>query len=273
MLSIIIPASNEAGLIGPCLDALLASTGPARAEVIVAANGCTDRTAAIAEGHRAAAEARGWTLRVLDLAQGGKIGALNAADAVATGATRAYLDADVTVSPGLMAALAAVLDRPDPAYASGRVRITGGPGRISRAYARLWSRVPFMTHGVPGCGLFAVNAAGRARWGTFPDIISDDTFVRLSFAPHERHRVTHLYDWPIAPTFARLVAVRRRQDTGVAEVAALDPALSARDGTPPLRAAGALKLALGDPAGFAVYAAVALAVRLRGPEREWTRSR
>lgn len=273
MLSIIIPASNEAALIGRCLEAVLASTGMDRAEIVVAANGCTDDTAARAQAFRARAEARGWALTVLDLARGGKIAALNAADAAATGDIRAYLDADVTVSPGLMAALVQALDRAEPAYAGGRVTVTGGPGWASRAYARFWATLPFMATGVPGCGLFAVNAAGRARWGAFPAIISDDTFVRLQFAPDERHLAPYPYDWPIAPTFARLVAVRRRQDTGVDEVHAFDPDLRPRDGTPRLGLHGLLRRALRDPAGFAVYAAVALTVRLKGPEREWTRSR
>ena len=30
--------------------------------------------------------------------------------------------------------------------------------------AAIWVRLPFMTDGVPGAGLFAVNASGRARW-------------------------------------------------------------------------------------------------------------
>jgi glycosyltransferase involved in cell wall biosynthesis len=83
MLSVIIPAHNEAALIGQCLTAALASTGPAVVQLIVAANGCTDQTAAIAQGFVPQATARGWALQVLDLPKGGKPGALNAADAVA----------------------------------------------------------------------------------------------------------------------------------------------------------------------------------------------
>ena len=51
MISVIIPANNEAGFIGPCLDALLAQDTTRAAEVIVAANGCTDDTVAIAQGY------------------------------------------------------------------------------------------------------------------------------------------------------------------------------------------------------------------------------
>jgi len=274
MLSIIIPASNESALIGGCLEAVLKSDPlPCAREVIVVANGCTDDTAQVARGLRDKAAARGWGLRVLDLPQGGKLAALNAGDNEARGPMRAYLDADVTVSPPLLTQIVAVLDRDEPAYASGRVNIFARQSWASRAYARIWRQVPFMRQGVPGCGLFAVNAAGRARWGTFPAIISDDTFVRLQFAPSERHLVQASYDWPIAEGFGALVHVRRRQDAGVAEVAAKYPAIMARDGTPSWGLSGLARLALRDPLGFAVYAGVALRVRMSPAATDWSRSR
>jgi glycosyltransferase involved in cell wall biosynthesis len=275
MISVIIPACNEERQIGPCLTTLLASDAPRRAvDIIVVANGCTDATAATAARFAPQAAARGWLLTVLDLPQGGKPAALNAGDSTATGALRAYLDADVTVSPPLLAQLCRALDRPAPAYASGTLCITAPESRVSRAYARLWSRVPFMSRGVPGCGLFAVNRAGRARWGAFPAIISDDTFVRLHFTPAERHAVPAPYDWPVAPGLSALVRVRRRQDRGVAEIARAYPALMANEDKLSLGLSGSLRLAAVDPGGFAVYSAVALAVRAT-PDRDqgWSRSR
>ncbi|WP_299129616.1 glycosyltransferase family 2 protein [uncultured Amaricoccus sp.] len=275
--SIILPASNEARYIGPCLEALLASTGIGDAhpmEIIVVANACRDETVSIARGFAPVAAARGWRLVVLDLAEGGKLNALNAGDQAARGAIRVYLDADVIVSPALLAELRAALDRRGPAYASGAMRIAPSRSRVSRAYGRLWARVPFMAEGVPGCGVFAVNAAGRARWGAFPDIISDDTFARLQFTPEERIAVAAPYDWPIVEGFSRLVRVRRRQDAGVAEIARRYPALLENEGKAPVGASGGLRLALSDPIGFAVYAAVALAVRLPlGGAGGWSRGR
>ncbi len=274
MLSVIIPASNESALIGGCLAALLASRDvPGGVEVIVVANGCHDDTAARAQGFAAQAKGRGWTLRVIDLPTPGKLAALNAADAEATGDMRAYLDADVAVSPALLALSVVALARPEAAYASGLVNITARATWASRAYARIWRQVPFMRQGVPGCGYFAVNAAGRARWGAFPAIISDDTYVRLQFTAAERHLVAAAYDWPIAEGFGALVRVRRRQDAGVAEVAARWPALMANDGTPPLGLRGLAALALRDPLGFAVYAGVALRVQMSPPETDRSRSR
>lgn len=273
-LSVILPASNEEPLVGACLDSLAASRWN-RAEpvrVVVVANGCRDRTADEARSRQAQFTARGWELIVIDRPEAGKPGALNAGDAAAAGGVRVYLDADVTVGPDLLQQLAEALATDVPRYASGRLEMAAR-GAVSRAYARIWRRVPFMTQGVPGCGVFAVNAAGRARWGAFPDIISDDTFVRLSFAPAERVSVAASYRWPIAEGFARLVRVRRRQDAGVQQIAERYPALPGNDDKPPLGGAGMLRLALSDPAGFAVYAGVSLAVRLSPRSRGWSRGR
>ena len=274
MLSVILPASNEEGWIGPCLDALLASdpTGMP-AEVVVVANGCRDGTVAQAQARAAAAQAAGWGLRVLDLAQGGKLAALNAGDAAAQGGIRVYLDADVQVSPGLMGQLAQALDRADAAYASGTPVIPRPASPVTRAYARLWQRLPFVRAPAPGFGLFAMNAAGRARWGDWPQIISDDTFARLHFAPNERIGLPATYSWPMVEGFARLVRVRRRQDAGVRELAARYPHLLANEGKEPLTPAALMRLALADPAGFAAYAAVSLAVRLGPADSRWTRGR
>ena len=204
-LCVLIPASNEEALIGACLDALARSRGPdGRAEVIVIANGCRDATADVARQHAGRFAAKGWTLTVIERAEGGKLAALDAGEAQARAGIRVFLDADVTVSPDLLAQLHDALDTDAPRYASGTLRITA-QGWAARAYARIYRQVPFMAQGVPGCGVFAVNAAGRAHWGAFPQIISDDTFVRLQFAPSERIAVPASYDWPLVeglPAFA-----------------------------------------------------------------------
>ncbi|MDJ0820363.1 MAG: glycosyltransferase [Paracoccaceae bacterium] len=273
-VSVILPASNEAALIGGCLQALCASVWEGVAEVIVVANGCVDDTADVARGWAGAFAARGWDLQVIERAEGNKLAALNAGDAAASAGIRVYLDADVTVSPGLLGQLHEALATETPRYASGQVQIAPPQSWASRAYARIYAQVPFMRQGVPGCGVFAVNAAGRARWGAFPDIISDDTFVRLSFAPEERIGVPSPYAWPLVEGLAALIRVRRRQDAGVQEVAQKFPQLTRNDDKPPFPLAAKLRLALRDPIGFAVYAGVALAVRL-SPARaqSWSRGR
>lgn len=273
-LSVIIPASNEEAWIGRCLAALLSSDPvPGGAEAIVVANGCRDATAQVARGFAGQAEAAGWGLAVIEREEGSKPGALNAGDAAARGRLRAYLDADCVVAPGVMAALAAALHGEAPRYAGATPVVPRARSALTRAYGRFWQRLPFARSVAPGYGLFAVNAAGRARWAEFPRLISDDTFVRLQFQPEERVQVEDRYDWPMAEGFAALVKVRRRQDAGMAEIAALHPALLAREGKARLTPGAVARLALADPLGFLAYAAVSLAVRLRRGGAEFTRGR
>jgi len=274
-VSVLIPAHNEADWLPACLDALCAAdpvAGPV--EVIVVANGCTDDTAELARKKAPAFEARGWALRVLELAQGSKLGALNAGEAAARGAVLVYLDADVLVSPPLLAQLAEALAEDAPRYASGMPQVTTSGDWVTRHYTRFWQTTGFMTHGVPGFGVFAMNRTGRARWGEWPDIISDDTFARLNFRPEERIAVPAPYAWPMIEGFAPLVRVRRRQDIGVAEVEQLFPDLmrndDAHDQMRPF-----WRRALADPLGALVFVAVRLTIHapiFRSANR-WVRGR
>lgn len=280
VLSVIVPANNEAAYIGECLDALLASEPPSLSdalpvEIIVVANACIDETVVVAESRRPATENKGWRLLVVDVERGGKLNALNVGETEAGGDMIAYIDADVIVSPLLLMQIKEALDRPYPTYASGRMTIARAATWTSRAYARLFARVPFMTDVVPGAGVFAVNAAGRARWGAFPEIIADDTFVRLQFSPEERVGVPATFQWPMPEGFGNLIRVRRRQDAGVAEVAQLYPALLRNDDKPRMGLRRIAGLALRDPLGFCVYAGVALAVRLPATvtRDRWVRGR
>ncbi len=279
MISVLIPANNEADRIGACLAAILASPLPQapdkRPEIIVIANGCNDDTATIASDYTDMAVSKGWYLIVLNVQEGGKLNALNIGDECASYDIRIYLDADVIVSPLLIGQLHAVLNADVPVYASGTVIITQPKTWISRAYKRIYARVPFFTQGVPGCGLFAVNGQGRARWDHFPDIISDDTFVRLQFSPEERISVSATYLWPIVEGFSNLVKVRNRQDAGVMQIVKQYPGLMKNDDKSQVGFTRVMKMAVKDPIGFCVYAAVAVAVRLRNKANstDWSRGR
>lgn len=276
LLSVLIPASNEEALIAPCLDAVLASawSNDGMCEVIVISNGSTDQTTRVALSYKAAFAKKGWALLVLDRKEGGKLAALNSGDQISRSGNRVYLDADVEVSPELLTSLYRALNTSDACYVSGQLVIAKPQSRITRAYARVYQKVPFMQHGVPGAGLFAVNAAGRLRWGAFPDIISDDTFVRLCFRPNERVGVTEPYTWPLVEGWRNLVRVRKRQNAGVDEIKEHYSHLLENDDKPDFPLREKLKLAVKDPVGFAVYAGVALAVRLSpGGTTAWSRGR
>ncbi|WP_209425026.1 glycosyltransferase [Pararhodobacter sp. SW119] len=273
-ISVVIPAHDEANYIGACLEALLAqdaAAGPV--EVIVAANGCSDATADIARSYAAAFTARSWQLQVLDLPQGGKPSALNAGDATASSAWRLYLDADIRCHPALLGQLRAALSVSEPLYATGRLELAQARSRITALYGSFWRRLPFLRGGAVGAGCYAVNAAGRERWDTFPPLIADDSYARLQFSPTERVEVPAPYYWPLAEGFLALVRVRRRQDAGMRQLFAYHPELVAHEGKARLGPGELLRLILAVPSGFLVYAAVALAVRTRPQGHDWSRGR
>jgi glycosyltransferase involved in cell wall biosynthesis len=274
--SIVIPACNEAGYIGACLDALLDQTqGAGALHIIVAANACTDDTVAEAAVRSPAAQAAGHRLTVLDIAEGGKPNALNEGDKAAgpIDGPRAYLDADILADPDLFAQLRTALAVDQPRYATGRLVVQPARSAVTRAYGRFWKLLPFVQGGTVGAGFYAVNPAGRARWAAYPDIIADDSFARLQFIPQERVEVDAAYHWPLVEGLTALVKVRRRQNAGNAQLAAQYPQLLAREGKAPLSPGGLLARGLRAPVGFAVYATVAVLVRLRRGGAGFTRGR
>ena len=106
-LSIVIPAYNEAGRIGPTLDRLIAALDPLPLpwEILVADDGSTDDTAAIV-GATAAREPR---VRVLRLPHRGKGATLRDGLLAAAGTRRFLCDADLSMPPAQIGRFLAVL--------------------------------------------------------------------------------------------------------------------------------------------------------------------
>lgn len=275
-LRVIVPAHNEEVTITDCLRSLIWSVLPPdwTCEIVVAANGCSDRTVEIAEELASDAAAEGKCLNVIDLPEASKPNALNAAG-VDGARVLAYIDADVCVSPTLLSKLIEILDVPVPRYASGRVTPVCADSFIVRRYAEVWARLPYVRNGVPGCGVFAVNDKGRDRWTMFPSIIADDMFARLQFAPHERFAADAPYSWPLPRTARDLVRVRNRWKLGNKELKEKLPALMENE------AAGGnlrsyLRIALRAPLSSMVFGAVCIAAAVRGRKRStqpgWARA-
>ena len=177
MTSVVIAAHNEAAVIGRCLDSLLADAAPGEFDVTVAANGCTDATVRVAADRGA---------RVVELAEPGKPGALNAGDAVAVGFPRVYLDADIILSTAGLRTLAAATGGSCLAATARReLDLTGRP-MLVRAYFAVHRWLPAVRTGLFGRGVIVLAEAGRARFERFPDLVSDDLFLDSLFAAGEK---------------------------------------------------------------------------------------
>lgn len=229
MLTIIIPAYNEASVISECLESLLVQNYQGALEIIVAANGCTDQTAAIARGYESSFAAKDYSLVVIDITHGNKNNALNHADSIARFGNRLYLDADVISDPELIRQLISELQAVEPVYASGSLSIREGRSFISRCYGTIWKSTPYIRDTIPGCGCYAVNTAGRQLWQQFPKIHSDDKFVRLLFSHKQRKQVSAKYYWPLPQGFLTLINIRTRWTRGNRQLAILHPELSVND--------------------------------------------
>jgi glycosyltransferase involved in cell wall biosynthesis len=223
--SVIIPAHNEAAVIGRCLETLLRDA-PAGAlpEIIVAANGCKDDTVAIAK--RLAPSAT-----VLDLPPGSKVIAMNAANRIATVAPRFFLDADVQCSYATLAATAEALRQPGVMAASPALKMDLSRSDFwVRAYYRVWLTQPYVTDRLVGSGLFGLSAAGLERMGEIPPTFADDTWVRTRFSYEERRNVAvdsagNAVHFTVSPprTLRDQIKIEARRRIGSEQVLALYP--------------------------------------------------
>ncbi|MEV7072383.1 glycosyltransferase family 2 protein [Streptomyces sp. NPDC093990] len=182
MTSIVIPAHNEAQVIGRLLDSLLADSVEDETDIVVVCNGCTDDTA------RTAA-ARGPRVRVVEIPVPSKHAALRAGDDHARGFPRLYVDADVVLGSADVRALAEPLEDPGSGVLATapqrRIPLSGSAWRV-RAYYRVWQRLPAVREGLFGRGVIAVSKAGHARIAALPPLMADDLAASLAFGPEER---------------------------------------------------------------------------------------
>ncbi|MFF3854053.1 glycosyltransferase [Micromonospora sp. NPDC002575] len=270
-IGVVIAAHDEANVIGGCLDALLADAGVdagVELDIVVVANGCTDDTARVAAARPG--------VRVVELAEAGKAGALNAGDAVVRGFPRFYLDADVVLGPGALRAMAAALTAPvDPplAVTPRREMVTAGRPLLVRAYYAINTRLPIFADALFGRGVLGVSAAGRERFDRFPAEIADDLFLDSRFASAEKREVSAVASVVQTPrTLRDLVRTLARVRAGNAMLRASHPGIRPSAPSSWLRDVVLPRPWLAPAA--VVYVAVTLAAALRArrhPRGAWGR--
>jgi GT2 family glycosyltransferase len=247
--AIVIPAHNEGAVIDRTLRPLAALARSGRTEVIVVCNGCTDDTAEIARRHPG--------VTVLEAAVASKAGALNAGDAAASAWPRLYLDADIEIHPGAVAAVFSVLRSGGVLAARPAFRYdTAGAGPLVRAYYRARERMPSAHSALWGAGVYGLSEAGHERLGAFPALTADDLVVESAFARTEKRIVdTEPVRVRTPRSTAGLLAILARQHRGTAEARTTD---TTADTARELLASVRGPLSLVDAA---VYAALTLAGR------------
>lgn len=266
--SVIVPAHDEATRIATTLQTLLGDATAGEFEVIVVCNGCSDDTADIAR--------RFDDVRVEELDEPSKVAALRHGDAVARTFPRLYLDGDVELPTAAARAIAEALHTEAP-------RAAGVVGRLDLSDATLparWyfdfrQRLAVFDEGIMGAGVYAMNKAGRDRFGQWPDVVGDDLFVFLLFERDERivvpgHHTRVEVAMDLRSVLRRQVRVRR----GIDDVTTGSHAVAGA--TPPAGIPSALRDVATTPTawpGVVVWAAVntlaRIAARLRPGGGDW----
>jgi hypothetical protein len=250
----VIPAHN-----GACLTPLAPLAADGTVEVVVVCNGCTDDTALVAGSFPG--------VRVVELAVGSKPAALRAGDLAVGALPRMYLDADVVLAPEAARAVLARLDGASGGAVAARPPVrydAAGSSLLVRRYYRARARIPAVLGSLWGAGVYALSAAGRARFGEFPDLVADDLWVDQLFAPGE----VEIVDCPPVTVRAPartgdLFKVLRRTYRGKAEHHAAQPGTAYETSGRTARDVG--RLARGGPSGLVdatVYTGLVVAARI-----------
>ena len=218
MPSIIIPAYNEEAVIGRTLESVLSSIGDLEVEVIVVCNACQDRTAEFA---RSIDE----RVRVIETETPGKCNAINLGESYAQTFPRIYLDADITVSRTFVPDMVVALSDKQPRVAWPNVEYDLSESSWAvRAFYKVWTTLPYNQPGRIGVGVYALSEGGRASFGDFPEIISDDGFIRGLLDAAQRTVVESCHTTVRAPKdWSSLIAVRTRSRMGVMELGQKHP--------------------------------------------------
>lgn len=272
-ISIIVPAHNEARVIGRCLESMTTDAEPGELEILVVCNGCSDDTADVARRY-------GPCVQVLESEIASKNAALNLGNQVATGYPRFFVDADIVLPVESIRKVAAVLRGGRIHGAAPRIRVDlENRGWPIRAYYDIWMRTPYVTEGMMGSGVYAISEEGATRFETFPDIIADDAFARLLFSPEERESVGDAWFGMTPPkTLRSLIHINVRRRVGLFEMAEIHPEVTVREAK---HQRSALYELLLDPRrwpGMLVYLYAKVACMLlyadktrRGRQKEWNR--
>jgi glycosyltransferase involved in cell wall biosynthesis len=215
---VVIPAHDEAKVIGRLLDALLTGASAGEFEIVVVANGCSDDTEQIASGF-------GDAVRVVSTPVPSKYRALRLGDLHATTFPRLYVDADVTLRAQDVRAIAASLSSPGIfAAAPRRTLATVGSSWLVRWYYDVWERLPNVRRDLYGRGVIGVSQAGHERLIAVPDVMGDDLAAAVAYSAEERRIVDEANVVVHIPrTTEDLLRRRVRSLTATAQLAGRSP--------------------------------------------------
>ena len=210
--SIIIPAHNEALVIEKTLSELIRKMPQDLYEIIVICNACVDDTAKIVAQFN--------EVRLLETDKASKTHALNLGDSIAAGDIRIYMDADVSMQSIYIEKMINILKSDGLLAISPNVKMDyTGSSWFVKSYYNIWFQLPYVKEGFMGGGVYALSAKGRTRFEDFPNVISDDGYIRGLFNTNETKRIEDIYSIVKPPKkLAGLLKIKTRSRLGLYEL-------------------------------------------------------
>jgi hypothetical protein len=167
-------------------------------------------------------------VKVIEISTPSKVAALNAAEEIAKGYPRLYLDADIIITASALRMVfehlgerGALSARPAFTYD------TAGASSIVRAFYRARRRLPGTNDALWGAGAYGLSQTGRARFTQFPAVVADDLFIDQLFGAQEKTVLPTIPVQVKTPrTVGSLLAILRRNYRGQQELLRQDQATS-----------------------------------------------
>lgn len=217
MTTVIIPAHNEETTILRCLEALHTpyTSNKPPIDIVVSCNGCSDNTAELVRQHFP-------MVTCIEQATASKIAAIRAAEKIAISKPYIYLDADIKLSRASLNQLTKASQANTGKLIVPRsMTITEHSSYWVRAYYRHWYLTPGVLKLGFGSGVYVLNEKARSQFNHWPDIISDDGFVRTFFNDDDIVIVDTAISEVTAPAkLNHLLAIKRRSKFGNLEIRA-----------------------------------------------------
>jgi len=173
--AIIIAAYNEESSI----DQLLTNLGGGKSnlfQIVVMCNGCTDNT-------EKTIRTQFPDVYLGALQEASKSLAIRAAETLDIGFPRLYLDADIGLSEKQAESLfnAVKADNQVGLFVPASKTDTKSSSYLVDQYYQAWYSTSFVKEQGFGCGCYIINQSSREAFGLWPELISDDGFLRAIF--------------------------------------------------------------------------------------------